>query len=242
MILIRSAIYNVYVFILTWACVAAGTVLRFTAPHRVIDVVRFWGRMAVGGARTICGISFVVTGQQYLPRTGPALIASSHQSAFDTVVWLTLLPGCCYVLKQELVDIPLFGGLAAPSGMIAVDRDGGAAAIRGLIRDGERALAAGRQIVIFPEGTRAEPGAQLPLQPGIAALARRTGLPVIPVATDSGLYWGRRAFRKVPGVIRIVIKPPIPAGVSRQELMQRLMKAFNEDGMNDQPIVDKSVG
>jgi 1-acyl-sn-glycerol-3-phosphate acyltransferase len=183
-----------------------------------------------------------VTGREHLPRTGPALIASSHQSAFDTVVWLLLLPGCCYVLKRELLNIPLFGGLVAPSGMIAVDRDGGAAAIRGLIRDGERAVAAGRQIVIFPEGTRAEPGAQLPLQPGVAALANRTGLPVIPVATDSGHYWGRRAFRKVPGVIRIVVKPPIPAGTPRQELMRLLAKDLIEDGVDIQPVVDKSVG
>ena len=86
-----------------------------------------------------------------------ALIASRHQSAFDTIVWLTLVPRCCYVLKQELLRIPLFGPLMPLAGMIAVDRDGGAAALRGLLREGERAVREGRQIVIFPEGTRAEP-------------------------------------------------------------------------------------
>ena len=98
--------------------------------------------------------------------------------------------------------------------MIAVDRSGGARAMRGLMRDAARAVAERRQIVIFPEGTRAEPGAVLPLQPGIAALAASTGLPVIPVVTDSGRCWGRRAFRKYPGVIHIVLLPPIPCGTA----------------------------
>jgi 1-acyl-sn-glycerol-3-phosphate acyltransferase len=95
------------------------------------------------------------------------------------------------------------------------------------MRDAEDAARAGRQIVIFPEGTRAEPGAVLPLQPGVAALAAQTGLPVIPVVTDSGLHWGRRSFRKQPGTIRIVIRPPLPAGLRRDELMRRLREELS---------------
>jgi len=162
---------------------------------------------------------------EHIPN-GAALIASRHQSAFDTIVWLTLLPGCCYVLKRELQNIPLFGGLTQSTGMIAVDRQGGASAIRALVKAGDRALREQRQILIFPEGTRSDPGGMLPLQPGIAALAARSGIPVIPVATDSGLYWGRRAFRKVPGTIRIVISPPLPVGLRRDELMRRLAEGM----------------
>ena len=134
------------------------------------------------------------------------MIASRHQSAFDTFVWLTLVPRCSYVLKRELLRIPLLGPLIPLAGMIAVDRSGGAGALRGLMRDGDRAVREGRQIVIFPEGTRAEPGAILPLQPGIAALAARTRLPVI------------------------------PAGIRRDQLMQRLETALRSEA------VENSVG
>ena len=120
--------------------------------------------------------------------------------------------------------------------MIAVDRSGGAGALRGLMRDGDRAVREGRQIVIFPEGTRAEPGAILPLQPGIAALAARTRLPVIPVVTNSGLYWGRRAFHKRSGTIHIRVLKPIPPGIRRDQLMQRLEAALRSEA------VENSVG
>jgi 1-acyl-sn-glycerol-3-phosphate acyltransferase len=96
--------------------------------------------------------------------------------------------------------------------------------------------------VIFPEGTRAPPGARLPLQPGIAALAARTGLPVIPVATDSGICWGRRAFRKKAGIIHVAIGKPIPAGLPRDELMRRLDQAFAEGLPMSAAPVDNSVG
>jgi 1-acyl-sn-glycerol-3-phosphate acyltransferase len=157
---------------------------------------------------------------------GAALIASRHQSAFDTFVWLTLLPRCCYVFKDELLKIPLFGALIIASGMIAVDRSAGGAAMRALLRQADRAVREQRQIVIFPEGTRGEPGSPGTLQSGIAALASRTGLPVIPVSTDSGRFWGRRSFRKRSGTIRIVIGRPIPPQTERKALMRAL-----EDGM-----------
>ena len=108
------------------------------------------------------------------------------------------MPRCCYVVKRELLRIPLFGPLMPLTGMIAVDRAGGAPALRGLMRDGERAVRERRQIVIFPEGTRAEPGALLPLQPGVAALAARTGLPVIPVVTELGPLLGPPGVPQAP--------------------------------------------
>jgi 1-acyl-sn-glycerol-3-phosphate acyltransferase len=154
------------------------------------------------------------------------LIASNHQSAFDTMVWLLLVPRASYVIKRELLRVPLFGALCRLSGMIVVDRTAGADAIRALLRAADKAVAEGRQIIIFPEGTRVAPGVQVPLQPGIAALAARTRLPVIPVATDSGHCWGRRAFRKLPGVIHVAIGAPIPADLGREELMRRLEQAI----------------
>jgi len=176
--------------------------------------------------RVLCGIRLQVTGLEHVG-TGAALIASRHQSAFDTFVWLTLVPRCCYVLKRELLRVPLFGPLMPAAGMIAVDREGGATALRGLIREGERAMRERRQIVIFPEGTRAGIGAMLPLQPGVAALAARTRLPVIPVLTDSGRCWGRRAFQKRPGTIHVRILRPLPADLKRDQLMRCLRDALS---------------
>ncbi len=187
----------------------------------------------------MCGIRLELQGREYLPRGGAALIASQHQSTFDTLIWLTLLPRCCYVLKSELRRIPLFGAMIAPAGMIVVDRKAGAAALRHLMREAERAAREQRQIVIFPEGTRGEPGRVLPLQPGVAAMAARTRLPVIPVVTDSGLRWGRRAFRKRPGTIHVRLLPPIASTGDRDSLIARLTAVFEAGFGRD---VDKSVG
>jgi 1-acyl-sn-glycerol-3-phosphate acyltransferase len=142
-------------------------------------------------------------------------------------------------LKQELRRIPLFNSMIDPAGMIVVDRKAGASALRHLVRQAERAFHEQRQVVIFPEGTRGEPGRTLPLHPGVAAIAARTGLPVIPVVTDSGLCWGRRAFRKRAGTIHIRLLPPIDAQVGRESLMAHLTAAFRA-GL--QHPVDKSVG
>lgn len=242
MIWLRSAVFNFYFFALTFILTLIGTGLWLVAPSRVGDHARLWARLMLAGARLICGIRFAVLGSECLPRSGAALIASRHQSTFDTLVWIVLLPRCCYVLKRELLRIPLFGILIRAAGMIAIDRDARAAALRALARAGEKAASEGRQIVIFPEGTRTEPDEPLPLEPGVAALAARTKLPVIPVATDSGLYWGRRAFRKRPGTIRIRVHPPIPPGLPRSELMRRLNSSLQNLGGETGGAVDNSVG
>ena len=239
MIWLRSALFNAFFFTFSPVLCVLGYLLCLARPQATILVPMLWARVVLAGLRLICGIRLELDGREYLPRGGAALIASQHQSAFDTLVWLTLLPRCCYVLKSELRRIPMFGAMIAPAGMIAVDRKGGGAALRHLMREAERAAREGRQMVIFPEGTRAEPGRILPLQPGVAAMAGRTGLPVIPVVTDSGRCWGRRAFRKRPGTIHIRLLPPIPAGTDRDSLMAGLSAAFRA-GFGE--AVDNSVG
>jgi 1-acyl-sn-glycerol-3-phosphate acyltransferase len=239
--LLRSTLFNVFFFSVTFLLTLPGTVVRFVAPHLVLNVARLWARVVVNGLRVVCGIRVEVFGKERL-REGAMLIASRHQSAFDTIVWLTLVPRCCYVVKRELLRIPLLGPLIPLTGMIAVDRAGGALALRGLIREGERAVRENRQIVIFPEGTRAAPGVLLPLQPGVAALAARTGLPVVPVVTDSGRCWGRRAFHKHPGTIHIRLLEPISAEVRREELMRRLDAALRSDALPPTEPVENSVG
>lgn len=228
--LVRSALFNVVFFAVSFVLTVAATFVRLVAPDRVRWWAELWARTLLLALRLLCGIRLEVTGMEHIP-PGAALIASGHQSAFDTFVWLTLVPRCCYVLKHELLRIPLFNKLIIATRMIAVDRSAGMAAMRWLMQEGIRAASEARQIVIFPEGTRSNPGQARVLQPGVAALAARTGLPVIPVATDSGYCWGRRAFIKRAGTIRIAIGPPIPAGLPREALMKALA-----DGMG---VLDK---
>lgn len=243
MILLSSAVFNVFFFAVTFTLtVGPATVLRLFAPGRVLALARLWARIMLWALRVICGIRLEVAGLEFIPRGGACLIAPNHQSAFDTFVWLTLLPRCCYVLKQELLRIPLFGPLLPAGGMIAIDREAGTAALRGLLRLGQRAARDGRQIVIFPEGTRVPPGEVLPLQPGVAALAAHLGLPVIPAVTDSGRLWGRRAFHKRPGTIHIRVMAPVAAETPREQLMAQLAAAFRTEPTGATRAVENSVG
>jgi len=230
MIWLRSALFNAWFYGITTAFVLSSVAPRAPTLDRPagwpLRLAQTWARCVLGGLRVLCGIRWTVTGRDNLPADGPLLIASNHQSAFDTMIWLLLVPAPSYVVKRELLRIPLFGGLCRISGMIAVDRTAGADAIRSLLRAADGAVARRRQIVIFPEGTRVAPGVRAPFHPGVAALASRTRLPVIPVATDSGRCWGRRAFRKLPGVIHVAIGAPIPAGLPRDALMRRLEQAI----------------
>lgn len=242
MTLLRSLAFNAWLCGVTFALSARHGLFTRDRP-RVVAVARNWARLVLLGLRRICGIDWVLTGGEYLPTNGAALIAPMHQSTFDTVVWLLLVPQCVFVLKRELTRVPMFGDLLLNGGMIPVDRRAGAAAMRELIRRAVTAAAEGRQIVIFPEGTRVAPGAGVKLQPGIAALATRTGLPVIPVVTDSGHYWGRRSFHKRAGTIRIAVLPPLPVGLPRDRLMARLTQAYAEGyaALRAQHAVDNSV-
>ncbi len=236
---LRSAAFNLWFFGLTFVMCLFVPLAWAGGERAVLRYARIWVRLVLAGLRVLCGITWQVTGIEHLPHDGPALIAAMHQSAFDALVWAVLAPRFAYVLKRELTRIPLFGPTLLRGGMIAIDRRAGPAAMRELLRAADHALATRRQVVIFPEGTRAAPGERLPLQPGIAALAARMKLPVIPVVTDSGEHWGRRAFRKRPGVIRIAILPPLPAGLRRDELLARLAAVFSTGLAGD---VDNSVG
>ncbi len=223
MTLLRSAAFNVWFYGITVLfCLGSLPVrlrARSTGRKTVIAYARLWARTVLAGLRLLAGITWRVEG--HLP-TGAALLAAQHQSAFETLLWTVLLPDFAFVLKRELLRIPLFGPMLEAAGMIPVDRAAGAAAMRALLRDGEKAARQGRQIVIFPEGTRVAPGASVALHPGVAALARYTGLSVVPVVTDSGRFWGRRSFRKRPGTIRVRLLPPLPSGLSREVIMERL--------------------
>lgn len=226
--LVRSALFNVWFVAMTTGYGTAGIVVRVWAPGRALGLAQGWARAVIWGLQAMCGVRIVVTGREHLP-DGAALIASQHQSAFDTLIWLTLVPRVSYVFKAELGQVPLFGPLLVPAGQIPLDRAGGRGAMRSLLAAAVAAVAAGRQIVIFPEGTRVAPGAVRPLRPGIAAMAVRTGLPIIPVATDSGLLWGRRAFRKRAGTIHVAIGQPVAATGGAAAILDAVQRAWDEE-------------
>lgn len=226
MILIRSILYNAYFWLVTAAMALPSLAVRVFAPQCALGFGKAWARAVLGGLGPLAGIRVAVVGAERLPRQGPALIASQHQSAFDTLIWLLLVPRPAYVVKRELERLPFYGPMLRATGQIAIDRHGGAAALGALLRAAGRAATEGRQIVIFPEGTRVAPGKHGVVQPGVAALAARTGLPVIPVATDSGRLWGRRAFRKRPGTIHIVIGEPLPANSPPREVQRALTRFY----------------
>ncbi|MCK8787167.1 1-acyl-sn-glycerol-3-phosphate acyltransferase [Roseomonas sp. NAR14] len=230
---LRSALFNLlFLGGTALGCLAALPLLL--APRRwFLAYLRAYAGVVLWLLRVVCGIRVRVTGEANLAAArqpgGGALVAAKHQSAFDTVIWLRLLPDAVYVLKQELLRLPVWGRLARHSGMIAVDRSAGAPALRAMVQAARTAVAEGRQVVIFPEGTRTAPGAPPAYQPGVAALAGALGVPVIPVATDSGCFWPRRGFRKRPGTITVAVLPPLPGGLPRAEFMRRLQAAIETE-------------
>lgn len=240
MIFLRACAFNIYFFGLTTLMAMGGVFVRLFRPKAAYAYARAWVRLVLAGLAAICGVRAEIIGREHLPPEGPALLASQHQSAFDTLIWMTLLPATAYVVKRELTWIPLFGPLLELAGMIPVDRRKGAAALRHLTNAASTALAAGRQIVIFPEGTRVAPGKRVKLQPGIAAIAKATQLPVVPVATDSGRYWRRRAFMKYPGTIHVVIGPALPMGLPKEALLAGI-EGFWREAEAVHGLVDNSV-
>jgi 1-acyl-sn-glycerol-3-phosphate acyltransferase len=185
-----------------------------------------WAKGSMFLARTILGISVRVEGAENLP-AGACVLASKHQSAWETIAFAELFWPVQYVLKKELVYIPIFGWALIATGQIIVDRRAGTAAMRQLIREGKRAVQDGTRIPIFPEGTRTQVGTQPPLLPGVVALARHLNLPVVPVALNSGRYWPRSLFGKRPGIITLRIMPPLPSGLGKDDMLKALHLQIN---------------
>jgi 1-acyl-sn-glycerol-3-phosphate acyltransferase len=228
MLLLRSALFNALFFLLT-ALVAVCAVPLLALPRgAMIAMVRLWARLVVVLLRAVVGVRLELRGMERIP-AGGCVIAAKHQSAFDTVIWLGLLPDPAYVLKKELLSIPLYGWHCRKLRMIPVDREGGGPALRAMLRKALEAVTEGRQVVIFPEGTRTAPGERIPYQPGVVAIAAGSSAPVIPVATDSGRIWGRRAFHKRPGVIRISVLPALPPKLNRAALLAALEDAIETE-------------
>jgi len=181
----------------------------------------WWPRFNLWWLKVTCNLRHEVRGRENIP-DGAAIYLCKHQSAWETIAMETLVPPMVWVLKRELMWIPLFGWALAVLKPIAVDRGKGREAAEQLLEQGAQRLAEGISIAIFPEGTRVAPGERRRYRPGGALLAARTGYPVVPMAHNAGRFWPRRGFRKYPGVIRVVIGEPFdPAGMSPAEINRR---------------------
>jgi 1-acyl-sn-glycerol-3-phosphate acyltransferase len=218
---LRSLAFNVGWYLGTAVIAIAGVPLLLAPRRWVVAWARLWIVFILWWLRVTCGLSHRIVGRENLP-AGPAILACKHQSSWETMAFTLLFPDIAIVLKRELLFIPVVGWAMARAGNIAVARGDGASALRGLVKQAKAAIADGRSIVIFPEGTRVAPGDQKPYQVGTAALYRQLGVPVVPMALNSGLFWGRRKWVKRPGVLTLEILPPIAPGLSRDAFMTTL--------------------
>lgn len=225
---LRAGLFNFAFFAWTAAiCLTLWPAILLGRPA-MAWCADLWSRIALALLAGTVGLRHRVSGLHNLP-DGPAILASKHQSAWDTIVFFRILDADpVYVLKRELTWIPILGWYLRRVGMVPVDRKGGAAALRQMIAAAREVLAQGRRIVIFPEGTRTAPGARHPYHPGAAALYAATEVPVVPVALDSGRYWPRRGFLKHPGTITLRLLPPIAPGLDRRAFVAELERRIEE--------------
>jgi 1-acyl-sn-glycerol-3-phosphate acyltransferase len=221
--LVRSSLFALvfYVGSVLYVLVCFASMPFGRRPVRAI--ADGWARFHGWCVRALLGIRTRIEGQ--VP-AGPALVAAKHQSMFETLELITMLDTPAVVMKHELTRIPLWGRLTKRYGIIPIDRAGGAKALREMLRQAQTAIGEGRPIVIFPEGTRVAPGERPELQPGFAGLYRALGLPVVPLALDSGKVWPRRGPKR-PGIITMRFGEAIPAGLPRKEIEERVHAAIN---------------
>ena len=221
MLALRSVAFNIlfYLNLVLHIILALPT---FALPRSAfMALARSWARTSNLLLRVTAGISVEYRGLEKIP-PGALLVASKHQSVWDTFGLVTLFDDPAYIVKRELMWIPVFGWYIWKSDMIPVDRGARGGAMAGMIESARAELARGRQIIIFPEGTRTAPGAPPAYRNGIANLYAAAGVPCVPIALNSGLFWPRRKFMRYPGTIVLEVLEPIPAGLDRGTFATRL--------------------
>ena len=229
--MLRSLLYAAIFYPGTAVFILACFVASLFGAEPMRAMVRRWTRFHYWLARNLLGIRTEVVGE--IP-PGPHLIAVKHQSMYETLEMVRLTGTPVVVLKHELSDLPGFGWATRHWGVIPVDREAGAKALREMLAAGKAAVAANRAVLIFPEGTRVAPGEQPALRPGVAGLYRALGLPVVPVAVDSGRLWGRGLVKR-PGVVTFKVGETIRTGLDRNEVERRVHTAINALDLAPQP-------
>jgi 1-acyl-sn-glycerol-3-phosphate acyltransferase len=219
--MLRSLIFLVVFYLNTAVILVFGSPLLLGPRSWAMAGLWFHAVTSLWWLRVICGTRLEVRGRERLPQ-GPALIASKHQSAWDTFGLVPLLRDPAIIMKEELLKVPLYGWFSRKFEMIPIKRESGPSALRFMAREAAARMAQGRDVLIFPEGTRRAPGAPPAYQPGIALLYGELGMPCVPVALNSGVFWPRRSIRRRPGTIVVEFLEPIPPGLPRREFMSLL--------------------
>ncbi|MBV8652401.1 MAG: 1-acyl-sn-glycerol-3-phosphate acyltransferase [Alphaproteobacteria bacterium] len=227
MTLLRVVLFNAGFFLWTLLFGLIGLPLLLAPRRTVMRFGTVWSAATLRLLAWTVGLTHEVRGAENLPK-GAAIIAMKHQSAWDTLALPVIFDDPAAVIKRELGWLPIYGWYVRRAGAIPVDRSGGASALKRMIAKARAAAAEGRLIAIFPEGTRTAVGARAPYHPGVAALYTQLGLPLVPVAVNSGLFWGRRSFIKKPGRIVVEILPPIAPGLARRAVMTELEARIEE--------------
>jgi 1-acyl-sn-glycerol-3-phosphate acyltransferase len=223
MLALRSLLFNAAFYLTTLVQMVVFAPFYFLVSRaRAWAVPNFWSRLNNAMLRAICGATVEFKGVENLPY-GPCIIAAKHQSAWDTFVFLPYLRDPVLILKRQLMWIPMFGWYVAKMDMIAIDRASRDEARKQVADGANRAKADGRQILIYPEGTRRAPGDEPSYKQGVAMIYEATGLPVIPIAHNAGLFWPRRKFLRFPGKMTVEFLPAIPAGLPRDVMFKRLI-------------------
>ena len=220
---IRTIIYRIVFYALSVVVVGTVPISALFGRRQVIRHASFWSRMQAPLSRWILGIRVREVGTR---PPGPVLYAAKHQAMFETLELQYRLDAPAMAIKEELARIPMWGWATRRYGALIVDREGSAAALRKMMKEAKAAVAIGRSILIFPEGTRVPPGERPPLKPGFAGLYRMLGLPVVPIALDTGRLMPKRGA-KLPGTVTILYGDPIPPGLSRAEIEAQVHAAIN---------------
>lgn len=220
LVFLRSCLFFVWFAVMS-VTVAVGGVWVLLLPRRATEILsKVWSRAVLFGLKWIAGLDYEVRGS--VPKGG-VLVAAKHMSMWDTLMLYLLLDDGCAVVKKSLLNVPFYGWYLWRTGVIAIDRDGKASALKQMVAEAKAALADNRPIFIFPEGTRKQPSMPPDYKPGVAALYTQMGVACVPAALNSGLFWtGPIGFLKKPGKVVIEFLPPIPPGLKRAEFMARL--------------------
>lgn len=204
---LRSLVFRVGLVFITFALIPMLLVGLFLPNLKRNDFLALWSGFVVNWLKWTCSVDYMVEGIENITASN-AIILSKHQSSWETFGLQAIFPAQTWVLKRELLKIPIFGWALKAAGAIAIDRDAGKAALMQVISEGKDRLEKGYWVVVFPEGTRTAPGSRGKYNAGGAMLASRSGYPVVPVAHNAGSFWGR-GFTIRPGMIRVMIGKPI---------------------------------
>jgi 1-acyl-sn-glycerol-3-phosphate acyltransferase len=221
----RSLLFNLLFYVTTTLFVVLGSPLLFAPRSWAMAALAVHGRFELWLLKVIVGTKLEVRGAEKLPK-GACLVASKHQSAWETFALIPLFRDPALLMKRELFWIPFHGWFSKKFEMIPVDRDKGPAALRGMLREAKKRAADGREIIIFPEGTRRAPGAPPDYKTGVVLLYDALGVPCVPVALNSGVFWPRRSLIRRPGTIVVEFLDPIPPGLPKAEFLTRLTDAI----------------